>query len=112
MNGEEDRHYPKLQLHQFEEDQEWEDQSLLVLDPSPSSCQFGNLLKRKDRSKFFFIINISVILIPISFEISFALNQISIDYSSRLFVSLKFSIFISNTYSFFTYFCSFIGKRG
>lgn len=38
VNGEEDRHDPELQLHQFEEDQEREDESLLLLDPSPSSC--------------------------------------------------------------------------
>lgn len=44
VNGEEDRHDPELQLHQFEEDQEREDESLLLLDPSPSSVGYASAL--------------------------------------------------------------------
>ena len=57
VNGEEDRHDPKFQLHQFEEDQEWEDESLLVLDPSPSSCQFVRKFIKNKGSKRIKIFN-------------------------------------------------------
>lgn len=84
MNGEEDRHDPKFQLHQFEEDQEWEDESLLVLDPSPSSCQFVRKFIKNKGSKRIGIRELKFSISFFFFTYSCSFAEITVGYASAL----------------------------